>query len=100
MPGLRREYPPPPCRCPATDALLPGPRAYVQITAMQIAALKRLNKGTTLYILDRNGSGAKAVAKELAKRGFGKAFVVAGGFQAWTSAKLATKLSSSVGGGG
>lgn len=68
----------------------------LKVTAMQIAALKRLSKGTTLYILDRNGSISKAVAKELSNRGFGKTFVVAGGFQSWANAKLATKLSTSV----
>lgn len=39
-----------------------------------------------------------AVAKELARRGFGSAYVIAGGFQAWTNSKLKTKLSSTVGG--
>ncbi|GAB4821917.1 hypothetical protein N2152v2_008963 [Parachlorella kessleri] len=68
----------------------------LKITAMQVAALKRLGKGTTVYLLDRNGSSSKAVAKELAKRGFSRAYVISGGFQAWTSAKLATKLSSTV----
>lgn len=41
----------------------PSPRlgpCNLQITAMQIASLKRLSKGTTLYIMDRNGSMAKA----------------------------------------
>lgn len=158
---------------------------------MQIAALKKLNKGMTLYIMDRNGSSAKAgksaigysgggqpgqfritqhgrmssagrdgtypqpgrqgfyppcpavhhapgftmntscngkkatlvvivpsdalsalclhraaldlvlwrclaVAKELNKRGFGRAFVMAGGFQSWANSKLKTKLTSTV----
>jgi len=31
-----------------------------QITAMQVAALKKLSKGTTVYLLDRNGSSSKA----------------------------------------
>lgn len=42
---------------PVPMVRLPPP---LQITAMQIASLKRLSKGTTLYIMDRNGSMAKA----------------------------------------
>lgn len=68
----------------------------LKITAMQIAALKRLNKGNTIYVLDRNGSAAKAVAKELANRGFSKVFVISGGFSGWSNARLGVKLSSSV----
>ena len=44
----------PPACPPARPPLLP------QVTAMQIAALKRLGKGTTVYVMDRNGSTAKA----------------------------------------
>ena len=51
-----------------------------QVTALQIAALKRIGKGTKVLLLDRNGSTAKAVAKELARRGFGRVFVIEGGF--------------------
>lgn len=40
----------------------------------------------------------RAVAKELGKRGFGRAYVLAGGYQAWTNSKLKTKGSSVVGG--
>ena len=39
---------------------------------VQIAALKRTKKGSPLILLDKNGSTAKVVAKELAKKGFGK----------------------------
>lgn len=60
-------------------------------TAIQIAALKKLDKSMTLYIMDNNGSTARSVAKELAKRGFSRTFVVAGGAQAWIAAKLRTK---------
>ncbi|KAL4532423.1 hypothetical protein Ndes2437B_g02829 [Nannochloris sp. 'desiccata'] len=42
----------------------------IKITAMQIAALKRLNKGAPLYLMDKNGGVAKAVARELGSRGF------------------------------
>jgi rhodanese-related sulfurtransferase len=68
----------------------------IKITAMQVAALKRLSKGSPLYIMDRNGSTAKAVARELAARGFSKAFVVSGGFGGWVSAKLGVRASNTV----
>ncbi|KAL4433891.1 hypothetical protein ABPG75_000332 [Micractinium tetrahymenae] len=60
-------------------------------TAIQIAALKSLDKSMTLYIMDNSGSVARSVAKELAKRGFSRTFVVSGGAQAWIAAKLRTK---------
>lgn len=63
-----------------------------QVTALEIQALKRVNKGTKILLMDKNGSGtSKAVAKELAALGFGNAFVVAGGFQGWISSKLQVK---------
>eukprot|EP00892_Ulva_mutabilis_P007548 jgi/Ulvmu1/5165/UM021_0182.1 len=63
-----------------------------QVTALEIQALKRVNKGTKILLMDKNGSGtAKAVAKELAGLGFGNAFIIAGGFQGWTSSKLQVK---------
>ena len=62
---------PPPCR-PATAP---------QVTALQIAALKRLGKGNKILLLDRSGGAAKAVARALAERGFGRVFVIKGGFQ-------------------
>lgn len=52
------------------------------MTALQIAALKRLGKGNKILVLDRSGgSTAKAVARALAERGFGRVFVIKGGFQ-------------------
>ena len=68
----------------------------VTVTALQIAALKRLGKGSSIYLLDRSGGTAKQVAKELASRGFGRVFVVAGGFQGWQNSKLRTRPSSTV----
>ncbi len=44
----------------------------LQVTAMQIAALKRIGKGSTVLLLDKNGGTAKAIARELASRGFSK----------------------------
>ena len=46
----------------------------------QIASLKRIGRGSRVLLLDRSGGSAKAVAKELARRGFGRAFVIDGGF--------------------
>jgi hypothetical protein len=49
-----------------------------QVTALQIAALKRIGRGSKVILLDRYGGAAKTVAKELARRGFGRVFVVSG----------------------
>lgn len=67
-----------------------------KITALQIAALKRLSKGTTVFLLDKNGSVAKAIAKELGARGYSRVFVVSGGFSGWARDRLGTKLSNTV----
>lgn len=67
----------------------------VQVTVLQIAALKKVSKGTRMLLLDRNGGSAKAIARELSRRGFRRVFVIQGGFSGWTSSKLQTKLSSS-----
>jgi rhodanese-related sulfurtransferase len=67
-----------------------------QVTALQIASLKKVGKGTTVMLLDKNGSTSRAIAKELNRRGFRKVFVVQNGFSGWTSSKLQTKYSSTV----
>jgi rhodanese-related sulfurtransferase len=46
--------------------------ACEQVTVLSIAALKKVSKGTKILLLDRNGGQSKAVAKELAKKGFKK----------------------------
>lgn len=64
------------------------------VTALQVSALKRVNKGTKIVLMCRYGGSAKAVAKELAKRGFGNVFTVANGFDGrggWVSSKLQIK---------
>ncbi|GFH24510.1 HATPase_c domain-containing protein, partial [Haematococcus lacustris] len=48
-----------------------------QITALQVSALKRINKGTKVVLLDRYGPAARTVAKELGRKGYTKVFVVA-----------------------
>ncbi|KAL4447383.1 hypothetical protein ABPG77_007416 [Micractinium sp. CCAP 211/92] len=69
----------------------------VKVTALQIAALKRLTSGSTILLMDRSGSGtAKAVAKALAARGFGRVYIIKGGFQGWVASKLRVKAASVV----
>ena len=47
------------------------------LTALKVASLKGVKKGTKVLILDANGGGdATKVAKALASQGFGKTFVV------------------------
>ncbi|KAL6770090.1 hypothetical protein ACKKBG_A33560 [Auxenochlorella protothecoides x Auxenochlorella symbiontica] len=67
-----------------------------EVTAMQVAGLKRAKRGSPIYLLDKNGSVAKTVAKNLARQGFKRVYVVSGGFQGWQNAKLQIKPSSSV----
>lgn len=66
------------------------------MTIVQIAALKKVKKGTRVLLLDKNGSVAKDIAKGLNGRGYKKVFVIDGGFNGWTSSKLQTRGSSSV----
>ncbi len=68
----------------------------ITITAMQIAALKKVSKSTEVYIMDKNGSLNGAVAKQLASRGFSKVYTVRGGFGAWKREKLPIRMASSV----
>lgn len=49
-----------------------------EITALQIAALKKVNKKTKIILLDKNGSTAKIVAKELTRKGYSNVFVIDG----------------------
>ncbi|KAL3132062.1 hypothetical protein ABBQ32_008676 [Trebouxia sp. C0010 RCD-2024] len=67
-----------------------------QVTALQIASLKKVNKRSQILLLDKNGSTSKVIAKELARKGFKKIRVVQGGFSGWTSSKLQTKMSNTV----
>lgn len=66
------------------------------MTILQIAALKKVKKGSRILLLDKNGSVAKDIAKGLNARGYKKVYVVDGGFNGWTSSKLQTRGSSSV----
>ncbi|KAG2451346.1 hypothetical protein HYH02_003950 [Chlamydomonas schloesseri] len=65
-----------------------------QTTALQIASLRRINSSTKVILLDRYGALAEAVARELAKKGYGKVYVVVGGFDGrngWIQSKLQIK---------
>ena len=78
-------------------SLLRDPSAVERaVTALEVASLKRVSKGTTVLLLDRAGRDAKGVARDLAARGFNEVFVVSGGFSAWMSAKLPSRASSNV----
>lgn len=68
----------------------------LKITALQIAALKRLSKSSQIYLMDKNGGVAKSVARELARRGFKNVYVISNGFSGWTRDRLGVKLASTV----
>ena len=51
-----------------------------QVTVLELSNLKKIGKRSTLLLLDKNGGTSKAVAKELARLGFRKAYVISGGF--------------------
>ncbi|CAG9464038.1 unnamed protein product [Pedinophyceae sp. YPF-701] len=77
--------------------LLRNPEAVeTAITAMQVAALKKARKNGPVIVLDQSGSTAVNVAKQLSARGYGKVFVVQGGFKAWGASKLAVKAPNTV----
>ena len=48
----------------------------MQVTALQIASLKKVNKRSQIMLLDKNGSTSKVIAKELARKGFKKIRVI------------------------
>jgi len=61
-----------------------------KLAALKIASLRGVNKGKRVILLDQNGGSAKALAKALAKQGFGQVFIVKGGYNGWSRAGLAT----------
>lgn len=52
------------------------PIMLMQVTALQIASLKKVNKKSQILLLDKNGSTSKVIARELARKGFRKIRVV------------------------
>lgn len=67
-----------------------------QVTALLIASLKKVDRGSSVYLLDRNGSLAPDVAKNLDSKGFKNCYVVKGGYDGWTRAKLQIRPSIAV----
>ena len=67
-----------------------------RITALQIAALRRLSRSSEVFLLDASGSVSKKVARQLNGLGFAKCFVISGGYSGWLRAKLQTKPSPAV----
>ena len=67
-----------------------------RVTALQIAALRRLSRASEVFLLDANGSMSRVVAKKLKGLGFKNCFVVMNGYSGWMRAKLQTKPSPSV----
>lgn len=61
------------------------------VTALQIANLKKVAKGSPILLLDQNGGQSKSVARELSRLGFSQVYVVEDGFKGWVASKLATK---------
>jgi len=65
-----------------------------EIAALKIASLRKLNKGSTILVLDAKcGPTAKTIAKKLSEYGYGKVFCIAGGFSGrggWAQSKLGT----------
>jgi len=60
-----------------------------KVAALKIASLKGVKRNRRIILLDQGG-GNKSLAKALSKQGFGKVYVVKGGFNAWRSTGLAT----------
>lgn len=64
-----------------------------QVTAVKLASLKSIKKGKTVILLDQQGKQATRIAKELSSKGYGKVFIVKGGFLSWMDAQIKTKAS-------
>jgi len=67
------------CLCERMNCATDGAGAR-QVTVLELSNLKKIGKRSTLLLLDKNGGTSKAVARELARLGFRKAYVVSGGF--------------------
>ena len=50
--------------------------SLLQVTALQIASLRKVNKRSSILLLDKSGTTSKAIAKELRKKGFKRVRVV------------------------
>lgn len=66
------------------------------MTALQVAALKKISKSSEVYLMDKNGASSKVVARKLASKGFKNVFVVNGGYGAWQRERLPIRMATSV----
>ncbi|CAI5505133.1 unnamed protein product [Closterium sp. Naga37s-1] len=69
-------------------------KVEADITAIKIAALKRLNKGSRVILIDSNGDIAKLVAQSLVALGYKSTWIVKDGVdggRGWVQSKLATE---------
>lgn len=69
-------------------------KVEAEITAIKIAALKRLGKGSKVVLIDSNGDIAKLVAQALVSLGFKNTWIVKDGVdggKGWVQSKLATE---------
>lgn len=66
------------------------------MTALQVAALKKISKASEVYLMDKNGSSSKVVARKLASKGFKNVYVVNGGYSAWQRERLPSRMATSV----
>eukprot|EP00475_Leptophrys_vorax_P028772 TRINITY_DN41865_c0_g1_i1.p1 TRINITY_DN41865_c0_g1~~TRINITY_DN41865_c0_g1_i1.p1 ORF type:complete len:404 (+),score=68.10 TRINITY_DN41865_c0_g1_i1:76-1287(+) len=69
-------------------------KVEADITAIKIAALKRLGKGSRIILIDSNGDIAKLVAQSLVSLGFKNTWIVKDGVdggKGWVQSKLATE---------
>jgi len=69
-------------------------KVEAELTAIKIASLKRISKGSKIVLLDSYGGSAKAVAKALSGLGFSKAYIVKDGVDGgsgWIQSQLATE---------
>jgi len=62
-----------------------------KLTALKLAALKSVSKGSKIVLLCSNGKMSKIIAKELANMGYKSTYVIEGGFEQWKADKLQTQ---------
>lgn len=69
-------------------------KVEAEITALKVASLKRINKGSRLVIIDSNGDIAKVIARSLSALGFNNTWVITDGFdggRGWIQSRLGTE---------
>lgn len=63
-------------------------KVEAEVVAIKISALKKLNKGSKIIIIDESGAVAKSVARVLKDLGFKNSYCVVGGFKGWVQSRL------------